>query len=166
VITTGDVFVWKDYPNQFDGVIKNRWFICLGKVGENRIETDERFLFLLAATATTQLHYYYETGERANHPVVRFGAIDGFGFSSDCLVDFAMPPEMRQKSFWLEKERAGAVEIKGRLTCDKLRQIFSVLCGEMRRAAYSRMEILSIRENLRLIGISDLPIPQKSGRSR
>jgi hypothetical protein len=75
----GGVFTWKNYPSQRDGIIKTRWFICLGRVNDNPLETNDNLILLLAHTATTQLHYYGAGEERHMRPYMEYMVYQKWG---------------------------------------------------------------------------------------
>lgn len=153
----GDVFVWKSYPKQSDGKIKNRWFICFGKVSIDPLETDGKIILILAHTTTSRIEYYREGESRHSHPHIRFSPEDGFGFSHECLIDLSYDPEVQPKSFWDSLYNSGGIEFKGRLSNEKLKQIFCALCSPGICGAYSPMYKKLIRVNMVRLGIQALP---------
>lgn len=58
----GCIFKWKDFPYQKDGIIKDRYFIFMGRTSIFSLTTDY-YLF----TLTAELNYYEKNSKRSNN---------------------------------------------------------------------------------------------------
>ena len=67
---TGSVFCWKNYPFQKDGEPKDRWFVYLGEIKPDPLETNPELVAIIAPTTTAQVEFYEGGRERCAHPHV------------------------------------------------------------------------------------------------
>ena len=111
----GTVFRWKNYPYPFDGEVKARWFVYLGR--------SSSFLMLLFAricTTTTQINHFKPDGKRKKHAFVKIKS-GYYGFESDCILDLdSITTEVEERLLQDNPD----IEIKGQITEDLLRKIY------------------------------------------
>lgn len=160
-VKVGDVFIWKDYPYQADQQVKRRWFVCLGEVKEDPLETDSRLVQIIAPTTTTQTGHYLSDGHREGHPVVLFSRASGYGFTTDCLLDLGMEPAVWQRAEVESKHREGKILVKGTLPDKVLRDIYFKVCASRSYAPKLKRQI---KANLNAAGITGLLNPPERHR--
>lgn len=115
----GTVFRWNDFPYRNAGGVKPRWFIFLGRTGH----FTSPVIFYIS-TATTQLHHYKPSGNRAGHLVYRF--LKGeFGFAEECIVDFSQDP-YDIEGYTIENHKKD-IEVRGVLTEDVLLRMYRLI---------------------------------------
>ncbi|MDD4439803.1 MAG: hypothetical protein PHS04_17480 [Tissierellia bacterium] len=161
----GDVFVWEQYPYNYEGKQKRRWFIYLGayRYTPDPLNSDYPVM-IIAPTTTTQTHYYEIGSSRSTHPHVRFKPEENFGFSAECVLDLAIE-NIVAEHILMKAEKDGQIEIKGNLPHTKLREIYTKICDSQ---GYSPIAKRQIRDNLNRAGVTGLPKVKrrKRGRSR
>jgi hypothetical protein len=128
-MNVGDVFLWNKYPHNVEGEHKARWFVYLGEYKESLDPFDDTIpVFIIAPTTTTQLHYYEPGESRARHPHVRFYPEEGFGFTSECILDLAYADVVVRKTDFQNQEESGRIEGKGCLNTARLKKIYGKIC--------------------------------------
>lgn len=155
-MNVGDVFLWKKYPYNKEGISKPRWFVYLGEYRETEDPLDEITpVMIIAPTTTSQLHYYVPGEPREKHPYVRFTPQEGFGFASECILDLHVSDIVIEKIIFRNCERAGNIVLKGILDDQKLREIYKKIYSS---SGYSPKLKRQIRQNFNHAGITGLPL--------
>jgi len=111
----GDVIRWNNFPDPRypQPPDKARWFICLGKIIEYRIDSSIAFsVVVYIQTTPTQIQHYQPGESRGGLPYILFKAGE-FGFEETCVLDFSMDIFSYQESDI--NKNASNIEIKGRL---------------------------------------------------
>ena len=158
---TGDVFLWKAYPYQNDGKIKNRWFVYLGDLKNDPFD-DDTLIAVVAPTTTTQTDHYRPGEHREKHLTIGFTTDDGYGFEQDCMLDLSMRPAIWRKSEFREAERTRTILKKGELPTPILVRIYEKI---LLSKTYSIVEKSNIRRNLQGDRqLAQLPIPRRNRR--
>lgn len=164
-MNVGDVFLWDPYPHNTEGEHKARWFVYLGEYRESPDPFDDTApIMIIAPTTTTQLHYYEPGESRAGHPHIRFDPDEGFGFTSECILDLAKEDVVVRKTDFQKQEELGRIEKKGQLTTARLRDIYGKISNSR---GYSPKLKHQVRENLSNAGITGLPrLPRRRKKPR
>lgn len=122
-IQFGDVFIWKNFPEHHDGVVKDAWFLVIGKTAYG-VEPPYNFLI----RSTTQTQHYENGGSREKNlkvfiepskPELAF-------FTKKCVYDcsVALFPKSQNLN---DLEAKGTLEKKGKLGNYILIDIYSKL---------------------------------------
>ena len=148
MLTAGDVFVWRRFPDVRDvgSRIKDRWFICLGFTTQIAPP-----VFVFLSTTTTQTRHYDRGGSRAGNIVLRFAAGE-FGFPEDCLVDLSEPPY----DYDIQLLAADDISVEGRLDQNHLRRLYDCV---LKSRVFPRKVKSDIHNSLNLAGITGLARP-------
>ncbi|GAB6280224.1 MAG: hypothetical protein STSR0007_02830 [Thermovirga sp.] len=163
-MNVGDVFLWDQYPHNTEGEHKARWFIYLGEFKESPDPFDDTVpVMIIAPTTTTQLHYYEPGESRAGHPHIRFTPKEGFGFTSECILDLAKADVVVRKTNFQKQEESGRIEGKGHLTTARLKEIYGKIYDSR---GYSPKLKHQIRENLNNAGVAGLPELRRRRKNR
>jgi len=163
-MNVGDVFLWDKYPYNAEGEHKARWFVFLGEYKESPDPFDDTApVMIIAPTTTTQLPYYEPGESRAGHPHIRFYPDEGFGFTSECILDLAYADVVVRKTDFQKQEGSGRIEGKGHLTTARLKAIYEKIHDSR---GYSPKLKHQIRENLNNAGITGLPELRRRRKSQ
>jgi hypothetical protein len=146
----GTVFIWRDFPFQRDGIVKDRYFIYLGK---SRDPDNPIMVFLF--TATSQVHYYEEWGSRTGHNYIKFKS-GQYCFTEDCIVDVdSIYNNLKETDFLNHTED---IEEKTVLTEFTLKRIYNLIL----KSKYISMKIKQdIHTNYNFDGITGLKNPRR-----
>lgn len=146
----GTVFKWKNYPEQKDGVIKDRWFVYLGTSS-----TLSPPLNVFIFTTTSQINLYEPWNIRKNNKnIINFKAGE-CGFDVDCILDvFFFQNNWTLGEF--EKYK-NDFDIKGKISNDRLKNIYGKVLNEESIQTIIKTDI---RRNLNEIGIFGLKRPK------
>ena len=117
-MTLGSVILWHNFPFQKDKVIKDRWFVYLGKY---RYGDTNKNLYLF--TTTTQMQYYLPGGEREKKIRISFKG-GNYGFEKDCILDIDFGPEAIPEINLYDNSN---ITVKGLLPENILRQIHNLI---------------------------------------
>ena len=145
----GTVFLWKDFPKQQDGKVKDRYFLYLGK----SCFTDNPIMVFLI-TATSRVYYYEEDGNRTQHNYIKFKS-GQYCFPKDSIIDVGSIDFLEEKYFLNHKEN---IEEKTVLPESILKKIYNLIIS-------SRVISLKVKNdihnNYNLNGISGLKNPRR-----
>lgn len=120
-----DVVLWKDFPFQRDGIVKRRWFVCLGEFKECADPFDTMYpILMILGTTTTQLDYYADFEKRNNHPIVRFSPDETNGFEAECILDLSFIKSF-EKGLFAKFEERGDIEVVGHLSEEVMKKIYA-----------------------------------------
>ncbi len=93
---------------------------------------------------------------------VRFYPEEGFGFTSECILDLAYADVVVRKTDFQNQEESGRIEGKGCLNTARLKEIYGKICDS---EGYSPKLKHQIRTNFNKAGISRLPeLPGRRNR--
>jgi len=145
----GSVFIWRNFPFQGDGKVKDRYFIYLGK---SRYPDNPIMVFLI--TATSRVHYYEEGEIRIRHNYIKFKS-GQFCFAKDCIVDVDSIDNLKEMDFLNHKKD---IEEKTVLTEFILKKIYNLIL----KSKYISMKIKQdIHTNYNFDGITGLRNPRR-----
>ena len=161
---TGSVFCWKNYPFQKDGEPKDRWFVYLGETKPDPLETNPELIAIIAPTTTAQVEFYEEGRERCARPYVKFEPLPELGFTRVCILDLSYSPESSSRAVFQRYINEGEILEKGALPQNALREIYEKICTA--QSAYSPKLKLDIHNNLNVIGITGLSLPERHKKRR
>lgn len=145
----GSVFMWRNFPLQEDGKVKDRYFIYLGK----SCYTDNPIMVFLI-TATSRVHYYEEGGNRTHHNYIEFKA-GQFCFTKDCIFDVNFTDHLEEINFLNHKED---IEEKTVLPESILKKIYNLILNSKTISQKIKKDIYI---NYNLGGITGLRNPQR-----
>jgi hypothetical protein len=147
---TGTVFKWINYPEQTDGIIKDRWFVYFGT---SSILSKPLNVFIFTTTSKTNL--YEPWNVRGNNKnTINFKAGE-FGFDVNCILDvFYFQNNWTIGEFEKYKDN---FDIKGKISDEKLKIIYEKILKEN---SIQKIIKTDIRINLNNIGIFGLKKPK------
>lgn len=156
----GTVFYWEAYPYPIEGEEKRRWFVYLGEYSDN---LDPHFgpAWIIAPTTTTQLHHYEPGGLRADFPRVYFRPEDGFGFTTECVLDLSDARLVISLDVFRKNIETQKIKVCGRISDKKLRLIYEKI-RDSRGYSFILKEV--IHDNLNRAGLTGLKRPRQRRR--
>ena len=152
----GSVFIWENYPNANDKIIKPRWFVYFGEIRDDPFISGKGEIFTIAFTTTSKIDFYVKGGERFDKPHIRFKPREGFGFELECVLDLSFPPDSTSLQILRANINERNIKQKGVISKEKLRQIYYKI---LESKSLSRKLKQIIHNNLNAIGITGLPNP-------
>ena len=142
----GEIFNWKDFPYQYNGDIKSRYFIYMGKTHFS-VEPAVAYLY----TTTGRLGYYQEGRERSGNSYLLFKSGE-YCFKNDCILDF----DIGLHEVGLSVIEANSdIEILDRLEEKKIAEIYN----HIRESGIAKITKIDIHSSLNLGGITGLRKP-------
>jgi len=151
----GEVLLWKDFPLQRDGWVKNRYFIYIGNSP----------IFSVPANwygiSTTTRYEYYATGaerEGNNHIIIEESS---YGFPSKSIVDV----DKWFEGYYMEtlQQNINKITIIGRLDNTKLIEIYKLIFKSGQISMKIKTDIYECYKNNSITGIEK---PQKRRKSK
>jgi len=127
----GTVFKWINYPEQRDGITKDRWFVYLGT--SSKLSTPLN-VFIFTTTSKTK---NFKAGE--------------FGFDVDCILDvFFFQNNWTLGEFEKYKKY---FDIKGKISNEKLKIIYGKILKENSIQKIIKIDIKTNLNNIRIFGL-------------
>ncbi|NCO24585.1 MAG: hypothetical protein COZ07_01755 [Candidatus Infernicultor aquiphilus] len=142
----GTVFKWINYPEQRDGITKDRWFVYLGT--SSKLSTP---LNVFIFTTTSKTNLYKSGNERENKKnTINFKAGE-FGFDVDCILDvFFFQNNWTLGEFEKYKKY---FDIKGKISNEKLKIIYGKILKENSIQKIIKIDIKTNLNNIRIFGL-------------
>ena len=151
----GDVLHWKKFPLQHDGVIKDRYFIFLGKNSCYSYQVN-----FYTVTPTTQIQHYarYNSREDIQHITISAGK---FGLPRDSIIDIDTWFTEFHDNTLLESNQN--ISVVGTLDPEMLVRIYHLILKSTRRVSLKVKQ--DIYECYMQAGIA-VPKPRRKKRKK